>query len=354
MVVGIVPLRNKFLLKLVCLCSIFFASASAQADASSALQKKLFNGVQQPACQIVSRGPGVKLQDVDKSLNDFVQAVFTKLQEGKGSGFKPFFHPKLRVKSDIGERIMAIFGKTYRKPWQFSVYRVYALYSPQADKVEVACPEDQVTINGPYGYKVQFGIWLQIMGQNELGRIFLTVSPRDDKWFITGWHFQQWSQSGKDFEAWSKAGTDAFNAKKPVLAHMYFDTAQKLLFGGDFVTFDVKKQIIAARDQSMTKETWLEKTQELLKSKDDIYIGTVMAEGGVGILLRERVPTGYATNELQKRCLAKGKTFIKEGWLPPNSGGLRCEFVLPGEDESREGKLGSLFYTHADLLQKKL
>lgn len=318
------------------------------------LQKKLFAGVQQPACQIVSRGPGVKLQDVDKSLNDFVQSVFTKLQEGSGSGFKPFFHPQLRVKSDIGERIMAIFAKTYRKPWQFSVYRVYALFSPKADKIDIACPDDQVTISGRYGYKVQFGVWLQIMGQNELGRIFLSVSPREDKWYITGWHFQQWSQSGKDYEAWTKAGTDAFNAKKPILAHMSFDVAQKLLFGGEFIDFDVKKQIIAARDQAITKEGWLEKAQSLLKSKDEIYIGTVLAEDGVGILLRERVPTGYATNELQKRCLSKGKALIKEGWLAPGSGGLRCEFVLPGEDPDREGTLGSLFYTRSDLLKKTI
>lgn len=350
---GIVLPRNSFFTKLVLLCIFSHASFAAAVD-ETALQNKLFKDVQQPACKIVSRGPGVKLQDVDKSLNDFVQTLYQKLQEGSGKDFKPFFHPQLRVKSDIGERIMAIFGKTYRKPWQFSVYRVYAMFSPKADKVEVACPEDQIVLSGRYGYKIQFGVWLQIMGQNELGRVFLAISPREDKWFITGWHFQQWSQSGKDFEAWTKAGTDAFNAKKPVLAHMYFDVAQKLLFGGEFVDFDVKKQVLAARDQAMTKDAWLEKVQALLKSKSEIYVGTLLAEDGVGILLREQVSTAYATNELQKRCLAKGKALLKEGWLAAGSGGLRCEFVFPGEDPEREGKLGSLYFTRKDLVQKNL
>src|SRR5690606_21989399 len=157
--------------------------------------------------------------------------IFEKLTKGQEENWKPFFHPKLRVKSDIGQRIFSQLKQSYAKPWQFSIYRVFGIYAPEGDKLEVPCPNDQITITSRYGYPLQWAVWFQVMGQNELGRMFVPIAPRDGKWYVVGWHFQQWTQSGRDYEAWVKAGTEAYNAKDLVRAHISFDVAQKMLFG---------------------------------------------------------------------------------------------------------------------------
>lgn len=324
------------------------------AETTEELTKLLFQSAPTtPQCLTLSRGPKITLTQSVPGFEAFLKPLYEQLTTGKTSGFERFFHPNLRVGSKIGEKVQAILKQTYDEPLQFSVARIWAFYAPQGDKMAIACPDDEVQVTVRYGYPVQFGVWLQVMGQNELGRIFMAISPRQDQFYITGWHFQQWTQQGQDASAWIATAQDALAKGDTVKGHMAFDIAQKLLWGGEFIDYPVKEKILAERDRSVSKDQWVQLARKSLGEQSIIYIGTIMARDGAGILLREQLAKDLSTPDIQKRCLLQARKLKASGWLSFN-GGLRCEYVLPGESTEKEGRLGGIYLNRNDIDKKSL
>lgn len=339
----VVPAVSKFIILILhlgqCLPIYAFAPSKTQTNGSSKETK---------SCRVVSKGPKVHLNSIDPKLETLITSFIEAIKNHKPDKFKSLFHKKTKVKADIGDRILSILKNSYKKPWDVTVFRVFALNNMDGDKSAIHCKSDQVSITPIFGYKFQVGAWIQIMAQNELARLYLATAPTNNQWKAVGLHIQQWTFEGMDHEGWINTGLELAKTNK-VRSHMSFDVAQKLLFGGDFLTFDVKHKILEEIDLQLSKTSWLELANQKLGDGNIVYIGTLLAPEGLGILLRYRVDKQLTMTEVQKKCRSSGNKLLKLKWLARNKGGIRCEYILPREDPDKEGILGSQYFTYKDL-----
>lgn len=300
-------------------------------------------------CIRLSRGPGVDLETANPGLHQLLTKLMQHLNKRESKNFQKLFHPRAKVEHDFGERVFSILGHRYDKPWIFSVFRVWAILHPEKQRVSISCEDEaEYTINSRYGYERQYGVWLQIMGQNELGRIFLAISPVNDQLWITGFHIQQWTHLGHDWEYWTLQGNKALEEKDRLKAYVHYDVAQKLLVGGDFINHIARDEIINQRNQLYTPEKLIAEIQEALKDNKIVYAATILSRDGTGLLVREMLSKIPSTHDLQKRCHQFGKTLYEKARLK-GDGGVRCSFIVPGEAIDKEGQLGGFYLSQQDL-----
>lgn len=312
--------------------------------AFSALGSPAFAGAD---CELLSRGPGVDLQKSEVTLHSFLDEFMTSLRTSKFSTFHQFFHPRAKTPKDIGDKLEAILDNRYNKPWQFSVFRVWRIKSPEGSKALLdSCPDsDGAKVISSFGYDRQFAVWIQIMGQNELGRIILSVAPDKAKMSIVGFRIQQWTQLGDDWQTWTQK---AEKAQTPLEAYFALDIAQKLLEGQDFVIYPQQAALIESRDKLFTQESLVKKLNGDLKVDSIAYIGSMMTREETGIILREFVSPDEPTQKLNDLCFKRGKELLTLGWLQAKQS-LRCNFLVKGMDPRRDSPLGGLLFTSADL-----
>lgn len=328
-----------------------YADENDKPSAVESLRQTIFKAdLSRSSCKVVNKGSRGDLIADDGKITKFIKDLDRVLKTKDAIQFQFLFHPRADTNSRIGEKIFSILRHTYARPWNFSIYRVYGLNTVNGDKKSLFCEKDKLSITSLYGYPLQFAVVFQIMGQNELGRILAMIVPSKGKWYIGGFHVQQWTFKGSDHESWIRGGLNALNRKENLVAHVKFDVAQKLLFGGDFLTYQIKDEIIKARDNAITKELFLKKVQKELASDNIVYLGTVLAEDNAGLVIRERVYKDYTTQELQEKCMSSGKKLIQAKILTPSLGGVKCDYIYSNESIEREGVLGGLYYSQKKLL----
>ncbi len=323
--------------------------ASKDATATEALAKP-----SQDTCELLSKGPGVDLTSSEVTLHNTLEAIMSDLNSKELSKFSRHFHPKARVKSDIGDKLKSIISSRYDTPWQFSIFRVWRLKSPSAGKPLIdTCPEgDGARIIGAFGYEKQYAVWIQIMGQNELGRLILSIAPDKGRDLIVGFRIQQWTQSGADWRAWAGKAEEAEAKKDLKEAYLNYDISQKLIDGKDLVVYPVQAEIIKRRDALKTKKKIVEEMNQDLKINSIAYVGTLLAKEGTGIFIREYIKAERPAAELHDLCLRRGETLKAKAWLK-ESQTLRCNFIFKGMDPEQDSQLGGFFFTPEDLRKPK-
>jgi hypothetical protein len=293
---------------------------------------------------------GVALQDSEVTLHSLLEKFIADLQQNKFEQLNEYFHPRAKVKSDIGDKIQSIISNRYNAPLQYSVFRVWRLTSPNASKTVLEnCPEsDTAKIIGSFGYERQFAVWIQIMGQNELGRLILSIAPDKGKLSIVGFRIQQWTQSGEDWRAWAGHAEEAEGKKNTKQAYLAYDIAQKLLDGKDFVTYPIQPALKQKRDEMFSQLKLVETVNKDLGIETTAYVGTLLAKEGCGIFLREYISKELPTSTLHDMCVTRGKTLQKTGWLSQTQG-LRCNYLFKGMDPQQDSGLGGFYITADDL-----
>ena len=266
-----------------------------------------------------------------------------------------YFHPRAKKTQELGDKLRILLKNRYDLPWQFSVYRVWRLTVPNASKaIFDSCPENEgAALIGQFGYEKQFMVMIQIMGQNELGRLLISIAADKGKMYATALRLQQWTQQGEDSAVWARKAEAAAEAHQAVQAVLAFDVAQKLLSGEDLIAYPQQRQLQLQRDAVLNQADLVNKINEILKIKSIVYVGSMLARDGTGIMIRERVETQEPTSELKARCLAQGMTLKELNWISKTSGGLRCNYIFPGMNPAEDSPLGGLYLTHDDLTNSK-
>ena len=326
-------------------------SALSEADLEKVRLQIFAEGAKSPSCKIISRGPGVKLESIDASLQLFTSNLLDALKNTKEEQLETFFHPRLKGAGNIGRRLFATLRNRYATPWDFSVSRVFALYTVSGEKLVLPCPDDNIAITALYGYPIQFGIVFSMMAQNELSRIFALVVPRQGVWYVGGFHIQQWTFMSKDFEAWANEGIEAMKSGDNTNAYLKFDIAQKMLFGGDFLSYPIKEKILESRAAAMSKEGFLDKIKQTSKNSALVYAGTALLNDGPGILIRERLTKDVTTPEIKEACTKSAKAMLDAGTIKPDMGGVQCDFIYPGENPKKQGQVGGFYLSHKQIAE---
>ena len=317
------------------------------------LTQKIFPDTLRVSCRTLSRGPKSELGDFE-SVGPFVKKTIEHLQNEEWTKLVSLFHPLVRGRDDLGEKIAATFRHKYEKPWQFSVYREWAIHTVNGDPLEVPCDDGALTVTSRYSYPLQFAVWLQVMGSNEIGRVFMIVVPGEKDWRIAAWHISQWSHQGKDAAYWAKDAGEANAKGDKVAASIKYDVAQKLLDVGKLLFLNEREKLSQERDKIMAKAELLSIVNKTLKTDGIVYTASILAEDGAGLSIRERIKVEEPTHDLMRRCIQRGKTLISGKVLSPALGGLRCSYVLPQEPAESDGQLGGFFYTQKELIKKDL
>ncbi|MCX6128376.1 MAG: hypothetical protein NTX25_04840 [Proteobacteria bacterium] len=310
-----------------------------------------------PTCELISKGPGVALQNKEILLHNFLTEFLSELRSESKAKLSKFFHPRAKNTNEIGEKLNILLKNRYDAPWQFSIFRVWQLNVPNASKaIFDNCPESEgASLIGQFGYEKQFIVMIQVMGQNELGRLLIAIVPDKARLSASALRLQQWTQEGLDAEAWAEKAQAAGKVNQSIQAALAYDVAQKLLTGEDLIVYPQQKKLQNERDAIITQADLVKKFNELLKIQTIAYVGSMLAREGTGILIRERVESQEPTNELQERCRSRGIALLREGWLANKTGGIRCNYIFPGMDPKEDSAMGGFYLSHDDLInfQKK-
>lgn len=313
------------------------------------LRGQIFDGSKEPGCQMIRATGKDALASLDKDLDGFVRELSEAIKTRDDKRLQPLFHRRTNTSLPAINESFARMASVVGTPFNVSVYKLWALNTTiEGTPTPVSCTDEGVTVYPLYGYPLQFGIWLQVQGKTEIGRIFLSVVPAEGRWNIGSYHFHQWTHAAKDPGDWVQ---DAFNAKAAndsVGAYMRLDLAKKLLNAGRFLEIPAAKDAEVARDGIMSTQ----KFDDLVRmgaSKEDIpFVTTLLVVEGVGILYRMRVPGEISTEDIKNRCRAHAIKVKKEAWAKGVTG-IRCSYLMPKEAPEREGVLGGIYYALADV-----
>lgn len=307
------------------------------------LRLKLFKAnPAKAACAVVPTHPQQATQGLDADLDKFLKQILDALKARDDKALQPLFHPRMNVSLAAINETYSKIDSVYQAPLEFSIYRLWALNTVDGSPKGLACDDDRLTVFPQYGYPLQFGVWLQIMGQKELGRIYLSLVPADGKWNIGALHAQQWTHDSRDFASWVEDAQRVQRMGHKEAAYIKYDIAQKLLDAGGFIEMALRDDVTKARDAVMSQADWDKAVRALVKGHEVAYTSTLLVVGGGGILVRLKTDKEISGEQLKTDCRAIADEILKQPWAA-YAEGVRCSFVLPREDPKQEGILGGMF-----------
>ena len=318
------------------------------------LKKKLFpDSKKLPACLNLNAKMQKEIDLVFPEYAIFLRSIVDDLKAARTDSLQRKFHERIRKKG-MGERIFNAMQHKYKKPWDVTVYKSWALATAEGDRAIVDCESEGVSLTTRHSYPFQFGVWLEVMGQNELGRVYISIVPSKNRWIIGGWLNQQWTHAGKDYLAWVEQGQSLVKLGKKRDGFMSLDIAYKLLHGEEFMEFADKAKILTMRDEAGSTKSWPQDLNKIGNRSSVVYAATMFAEEGAGLLVRERVDESLSTVDLRKQCFSLGKQLISSGWLNSNTAGLYCSFITKTEPVEKDGLLGGMYFTQKQILEAAL
>jgi hypothetical protein len=312
-----------------------------------AVRREIFGeAASKPGCAALRASPQ-GATGVDATLDAFLKETVAALKGQDRTKLQPLFHKRLNIGMAAIDETFAKLASVYGKPYDVSVYKVWALNNPDDAAKPIPCPGEDLALKATYGYPLQFGVWFSLLGPNELGRIYVGVVPADGRWNLGSFHAQQWTHASKDGGVWADeaAATLARGAKEA--AYVKYDIAAKLLDGGPYIDLDAKERVEKARDAVMSKADFEATVKGLLPGFDVIYLSSLLVEHGAGILVRVRIPEEISVDRMKAQC-AQVVQKIKAAPWGKELTGLRCNFSMPGEVPTHEGVLGGLYVAFAD------
>lgn len=326
------------LARLLILCCIAQAQDSAQVYANAS-QPQSSAAINTATRQCIVRNKDAQLQGIAKSLQTTIAASIGYITSRNIPALTKQFHPRLQRAGidlpDFFKRIEMI----YRKPYKVNIARLWEL-QPAGEVEPITCAADSLQLKPMYGFKQQFFLWLSVIGNSEMGRVLIVYVPNTKTaWHIAALHSQQWTHQGHDFNLWlQQAGQD-----KTMLAYVKYDIAAKLLQDSPFISFPQTKLIRSKQQQLISTANWESKIKAALQPRTQVLaIETILAAGGVGILLRLGLPSPLSGTDSRKLCASVLQQLQAKPWFQ-GFAGVKCSFVLKGEDPSKEGVLGGLY-----------
>ena len=304
-------------------------------------------------CKVVAKSFDIKLSEYDPKLESLISGVMEDLKKKDSSSLVKKFHPRMKVsKYHVKTKIFATLSSYIFTNPSYSLYRVWALNAKGREGTSIDC-DAEYSMNPHYGYDLQFGVWIQIMSDVELGWIYTTVVPYKSDWVLASFDVRQLSSEEKQAMDWDQEARNDYDKKLFNLSYLKFDVARKLSYTGGFVyvkNLDVVKNDIYARFSD--SNPLMEFLKPLVEGRTLLRAESNFASNGMGIFIRYGVTWKESDNSLNGQCkrIAKSILDIKEFSTVK---GVMCSFSLPGEDLTVDGARGSLYIPREVQTKKK-
>ncbi len=294
-------------------------------------------------CEVIKPKSLGDYSNFDPIIAERISTIIAGIRDENVTNLLPLFHPRLKITPTELRSVFSTWLAVYGKKQTKSIYRLFALKHGEESAEQTPCFTDQVAILPQYGYPYQLGLLVQILGEKELGRLYITLVPYKKNWFIGAFHSWQWTHTGKDYNAWiTEAGKDS-REKHNELAFLKLDLAAKLLDGHPHVTFADQVRVKNLRDETLKAEDLLEILKADIKDHDVVEFSSSLAEGGLGLLVRIRLKKEESARSLFTDCENIQKSLYKlKPWFQKTEG-VFCSYLLPREPIGSDGKLGGMF-----------
>lgn len=305
------------------------------------------------ACKVVAKSFDMKLAKYDPKLEALISGVIDDLKKRDTSSLMKKFHPRMKVsKYHVKTKIFATLSSYIFTNPSYSLYRVWALDAKGKEGSSIDCDEEY-RMNPHYGYDLQFGVWIQVMSDVELGWIYTTVVPYKSGWVLASFDVRQLSSEEKQAMDWDREARADYDNNLINLSYLKFDVARKLSYSGGFVyvkNLDVIKNDIYTRFSDTNP--LMELMKPIVEGRTILRAESNFASNGMGVFLRYGVTWKESDNSLNEQCrrIAKAVLDIKEFSTVK---GVMCSFSLPGEDLNIDGARGSIYIPRESGLKKK-
>jgi len=287
---------------------------------------------------------------IDASLSAFIKKILDSLDEKKTNEKKAeelvkLFHERLKIRASAVSKSLQDMDNALGKPVQFTALELFALNSPDGNATGLHCAQDKdqdLTINPQFGYPLQFSLWIQATGQKELGRLHVGIVPdRSGAWKVGLWQHFQWTHDQKDFVEFAKMGEAFQKNGRPVAAYLHYDASEKLIRNLGYVEFEAHQEILKLKSQIMSQEKFSDLVKSTLKDPAIKMVVTNYIEGGLAVVIRVETKEEVSLQHIKDYCSAKAKLLKDSKDFKGGLTAIRCGFILPKEDPSKDGVLGS-------------
>lgn len=295
-------------------------------------------------CTEISPSATYPLSDTDKKVRKHLEYITHQLNYINLKELAALFHPQLK----LSQAELNIFVKNWSGSLggglEISLRNAWKITPLDLNQHEYISCADDLSIYPHRQHDLQYAAWFQLSGQKELGRVFLTLTPIKDKWYISFYHFQRWTHQGIDYHDWMKRADENLAKGKKELSFIQLEIAKKLSDGTrHFIIPDhlVIEEIFKVK---FPKNPLFEPVQKILSEDKILNTQSLLTEKGQGgLLIRFQLPKELSSHDINEHCASVYKKLNEKlNWIQELSG-IRCSYVLPGEPTFREGKLGSLF-----------
>ncbi|MBI2602906.1 MAG: hypothetical protein HYW48_07615 [Deltaproteobacteria bacterium] len=252
------------------------------------------------------------------------------------------FHPRLKISQASVQDILTKLSYSLKGPLEVSIYRLWSLESPEERSLLVPCADGEISIYTHYGYSQHYALILQILGQKELGRIFTTIVPQRSTWALGSFHYQTWTHNGKSWKELWEEGQEHFKRKDALMAYLKVDWAKKFLLPNPYFSYEAFEQVQMFQNSMLPQTLWEKQVKTLLPQWKVRYLGTLLAEEDLGLVLRLEAHAELNSYEMRVEC-GKVWTALRSRPELRQLGGLRCGFLLNREDGTADGSMGSLY-----------
>jgi len=256
---------------------------------------------------------------------------------------RTLFHPRLPIQEAELEKIFAVETEVVGQKHEVSDYRLWALHTEPTTQVH--CPDEPITIEGLYGYPLQFAYWIQSSGDKNLGRFFLLLVHDHKEWRIGAFRFQQWTYLEKNAQGWLQEAQQREKQEKnqvPLQTFFALDVAQKLIAGEALFTMPAQKEIQTLAATTLSQGQFETQVQQALGTLHPVYMAPALSPEGHALLLRFVLPQELAAPEIRKHCEdVQGK--LRKAPAFAFLRGVRCGYLKPQEPHNRDGIWGSVY-----------
>jgi len=284
-------------------------------------------------------------RSIDPELNQFLNDFKTGIEKLDATKLLPLFHPRTVTNLAPVNDLLFSMKLKLGAPFEVSTFRLWAVNTVDGTPTPVVCgglDHTELQFWPQFGYNLEFAIWIQVLGKQELGRIFATIVNKDDKWYIGALHYHQWTHGGKDYEHWFLSGKKDLEKKHDHSAFVKFDIATKLVDGKKQFLLGIHNQLKSYQKQILVRSKWESDIKSILNEWKVLYLNTILGPNGAGIIIRIEIPGEISANDLTRDCHKMGKTLKNQAWFS-NLDGFKCSYVMKGENPGKEGKLGGIY-----------
>jgi hypothetical protein len=233
------------------------------------------------------------------------------------------------------------------------LFRAWQIQNPDGSAAPLSCDNGDIQIAPHYGYENQMAIWLQMLGQSEIGRVYVGLVPHEEQWYVGSFHYHQWTHKGDNFELWfQRAQADMTQELYPA-AYVKLDMAAKLVGGSKFFELPIKDEIERLQQSVIEKKMWEESIKTSLKDqKPIVHMGSIFASEGAGLLIHFEIEKEMTTQEIKDDCSKVTAALNQHKWFQ-SIAGVKCNYVFRGADPTREGPMGGIFMTSSPVSAPK-